>query len=125
MRLMRSGYEAFNRGDFDATTELMHPDIEFKRSDIAPEKGDLRGLEAIRAWMEPDVFEEQNAEVVEVVENGDKLFAECLFRVKVRGSAMMIENRGFHVWTIEGGKATRLEFYADRAPAREAAGLAS
>jgi ketosteroid isomerase-like protein len=54
---MREGYEAFNRGDFDAATELMHPEIEFKRAEIAPEAGEIRGAEAMRAWMVPDVFE--------------------------------------------------------------------
>lgn len=123
IRIMRKGYEAFNRGDFDAAVELMHPDIEMQRSDLAPETGSIRGSEAIRAWMQPDIFEEQSVELTETIENGEKLFVEGLFRIKARGSGIVIEDRAFHVWTIRDGKAVRMEFYADRAEAREAAGL--
>jgi ketosteroid isomerase-like protein len=120
---MCAGYDAFNRGDFDAATQLMDPEIEFQRAELAPESGEIRGTEAMRAWMTPDIFEEQNVELVEVIENGEKIFVEGLFRIKARGSGMVIEDRAFHVWTIQDGKATRLEFYADRSEARRAAGL--
>ena len=123
VRILRSGYEAFNRGDFKAAVELMHPDIEMQRAQSAPDPEPVRGVEAIRAWMQPDIFEEQHVDLVEIVENGDKIFVEGQFRVRARGSGIQIDDRAWHVWTIRDGKAARLEFYARRADALEAAGL--
>ena len=52
---LRAAYEAFNRGDFDAAVKLACADAEFIRPGL---EGPLRGPTAIRAWMEPDAFEE-------------------------------------------------------------------
>jgi uncharacterized protein len=123
VRILREGYEAFNRGDFEAVIELMHPDIEMQRARAAPDPEPVRGAEAIRAWMMPDIFDEQHVDLVEIVENGDKIFVEGKFRVRARGSGIEINDRAFHVWTIRDGKAARLEFYADRSEALQAAGL--
>src|SRR3954469_25992541 len=56
---LRRAHEAFNRGDFDAAMQIAHPAVEF-----APPGGQasLRGAEALRAWMEPEAFEEQRIE---------------------------------------------------------------
>jgi ketosteroid isomerase-like protein len=124
-RILRRGYEAFNSGDFEAVTELMHADIEWTRSGQAPDPEPLRGVEAIRSWMQPDIFEDQHAEIVEIIENGERIFVDLLFRVRAGGSSVEIENRGFHVWTIRDGRATRMEFHDERSDALKAAGLAS
>src|SRR5439155_12453962 len=51
---VRATYDAFNRGDFDAAMETVHPDVEF-----VPPGGQqaMRGAARVRAWMEPDAFE--------------------------------------------------------------------
>jgi ketosteroid isomerase-like protein len=48
---LRRGYELFNAEDFDAAMEIAHPDIVFARPGG---QSDVRGAEALRAWMEPD-----------------------------------------------------------------------
>lgn len=53
---LRQGYEAFNRDDYDAATEWVHPDGVFVSAGAIT---DLRGAEALKAWMEPDAFESQ------------------------------------------------------------------
>jgi hypothetical protein len=57
--------------------------------------------------MQPHIFEEQHVEVAEVIENSNKIFVDGRFRVRARGSGIVINDRGFHVWTIRDGMAAR------------------
>jgi ketosteroid isomerase-like protein len=66
---LRCSYEAFNRGDFDAAMEFAHPDILFVRPGAQAE---VRGAEAVRAWMEPDAFESQVIEPLEFRVSGTR-----------------------------------------------------
>jgi ketosteroid isomerase-like protein len=120
---VRRGYDAFNRGDFDAAVEELHPDVEWGRVDQAPETNTLKGVDAVRAWMLPDIFEEQHVELEELIENGDKIFVQILGRIRAAGSGIEFTDRSWHVWTIRDGKAARFDIYRDRSEALTAAGL--
>ena len=66
---LRRTYEAFSRGDFDTAVEVAHPEIEF----VPPGgQSSLRGADAVRAWMEPDAFEEQHIEPLEFSVQGNR-----------------------------------------------------
>jgi ketosteroid isomerase-like protein len=120
---VRRGYAAFNRGDFDAAVAEMHPEVEWRRAEQAPETTPLKGADAVRAWMTPDIFEDQHVTLEEVIDNGDKVFVQGMFRVRAAGSGIEISDRAWHVWTIRDGKAACLEFFQSRSEALEAAGL--
>jgi ketosteroid isomerase-like protein len=120
---LRRGYEAFNRGDFDAAMEIVHPKIEF-----VPPGGQspLRGEEALRAWMEPDAFEEQEIEPFEFTVKGDKVLVRTVVRAKGAGSGIELDFQVWAVWTLgANGLATRVETYLphEEAEALQAAGL--
>jgi ketosteroid isomerase-like protein len=66
---LRQGYGAFNRGDYDAATEWVHPDVVFVSAGAITE---LRGAEALKAWMEPDAFESQMSEPGQIEVAGNK-----------------------------------------------------
>jgi ketosteroid isomerase-like protein len=123
IRSIRRGYEAFNRGDFDAAVAEMHPEVEWQRAEWAPETTPLKGVEAVRAWMTPDIFEDQKVELEEVIENGDRVFVQGIFSGRATGSGIEISNRGWHVWTVRDGRGQRIQFFQDRAEALAAAGL--
>jgi ketosteroid isomerase-like protein len=123
MQSLRRGYDAFNRGDFNAAVAEMHPEVEWKRAEWAPETTPLRGADAVKAWMTPDIFENQKVAVEEVIQNGDKVFVQAMFSGRAIGSGIEISNRAWHVWTVRDGKAARLEFFQDRSDALAAAGL--
>ncbi len=122
---LRAGYEAFNRGDYEAALEFMDPQVEFHRSNRALDTQPLKGVDAVREFMLPDVFDRQVVELEEVIENdtAGKLFVSLTFRVRGRGSGIELANRGYHVWTISGDKAVHCEFFEDRRQALDAAGL--
>jgi ketosteroid isomerase-like protein len=120
---LRPVYEAFNRGDFDAAIEIAHPEIEFVRPGG---QSSLRGADALRAWMEPDAFEEQAVEPLEFVVEGDKVLVRQHVRAQGAGSGIEIDIHSWAVWTLDDdGIATRLEFYLhhQEAEALQAVGL--
>jgi len=120
---LRGVYEAFNRADFDAAMEIAHPEMEFVRPGG---QSSVRGAEEMRAWMEPDAFEEQVVEPLEFTVEGEKVLVHQHTRARGAGSGIEMEIDSWAVWTLdETGLATRLEFYLNHqeAEALEAAGL--
>jgi ketosteroid isomerase-like protein len=122
---LRAGYEAFNRGDYETALDFMDPEVEFHRSERALDTRPLRGLDAVRQFMLPEVFDRQVVELDEVIENdaAGKMFVSLTFRVRGRGSGIELANHGYHVWTIRGDKAAHCQFFEDRGDALDAAGL--
>jgi ketosteroid isomerase-like protein len=120
---LRAGIEAFNREDFDASLEFMHPDIEWHRGAVSIEGGVIRGRDQVRALMTPDMFDRQEIKVGEIRVNGDKVLIETTFRVRGRSSGIELENRGWQVWTVQEELAVRVDLYDEEAPALAAAGL--
>jgi ketosteroid isomerase-like protein len=121
---LRRIYEAFNRGDFDAAIALgVHPDIE-----VVPVGGQssLRGAEAVRAWMEPDAFDEQQIEPLEFSIQGNKVLVRQRTGARGAGSGIELDVEIWAVWTLtDDGRATRVEGYLphQEAEALEAAGF--
>jgi ketosteroid isomerase-like protein len=121
---LRRAYAAFSRGDFDDALAYAHADIEFVPADGAPP---VRGVEGFRGWMEPDAFEWQVIEPIEITPAGNKVLVRHRIRSKGAGSGIELEGFSWGVWTIDDdGLATRIEGFMDHEEdlAREAAGLA-
>lgn len=120
---LRNTYEAFSRGDFEATTKMAHPEIEF----VAPQSK-LKGPEAIRAWMRPDAFEEQIIEPLEFRVNGNRALVRQRVRARGAGSGVVVDMEMWGVWTLDDdGLVTRQESFLlhQEAEALEAAGFES
>jgi ketosteroid isomerase-like protein len=120
---LRRNYEAFNRGDFDAAVELAHPEIEF----VPPGgQASLRGAAAVRAWMEPDAFEEQRIEPLDFRVEGNKVLVRQHIQARGAGSGIELDIENWTVWTFDDDLlVTRAETYLphQEAEALEAAGL--
>jgi len=120
---LRRIYEAFNRGDFDAAAEIAHPDIEFVRPGG---QSSVRGVAALRAWMEPDAFEEQRVEPLDFRVRGHKVLVRQHAQARGAGSDIELDIGSWAVWTLDDeGLVMRLEFYLhhQEAEALKAAGL--
>lgn len=120
---LRRIYEAFNRGDFDAAIAGAHPEIEY----VPPGgQSSLRGAEAVRAWMEPDAFEDNQVEPLDFRIHDDKVMVRQHATARGAGSGIELDVEMWAVWTVnDDGLATRLEVYLphQETEAREAAGL--
>jgi ketosteroid isomerase-like protein len=120
---LRRIYEAFNRGDFEAALQTARPDIEFARPGG---QSSVRGVAALRAWMEPDAFEEQRVEPLDFRVKGNKVLVRQHAKARGAGSGIELDIGSWAVWTLDDdGLVTRLEFYLhhQEAEALEAAGL--
>jgi ketosteroid isomerase-like protein len=118
---LQAAYEALNRGDFDAAVKIAHPEIEFVRVAGLPP---VRGVDALREWMEPDAWETQSYEPLDFRVNGNKVLVHQRNRARGAGSGIDIEVEAWGVWTFDDeGHATRLEGFVDEGQALEAAGL--
>ena len=123
VEIVRSIYDAVNRGDWDAAFRDQHPDHELV---LPPPAGTYRGREAIQAYWEDRLaaFDEVVAEPEEVVEHGDQVVVVVKIRARPKGSSAEIEIRNGHVWTFRDGKPASMRLFPEPEKAFEAAGLA-
>jgi ketosteroid isomerase-like protein len=110
-------YAAFNRGEVDALLELLHPDVEWIPPPTSVEPKPLRGLEEVREYLSPNVFESQTAEPLETIEEGDRVLVAARIRARGRGSGIELDQMAYHVLTIVDDRAVRFEVHVDRAAA--------
>ena len=109
---LHRGYEAFNRGDYAAATEWVHPDVVMVS--LSPGRTELRGAEALRAWMEPDVFESQNSEARKIEIEGNRALIRQHTRARGSGSGIEMEIGSWAVWTFDDeGRVTRIENFLE------------
>jgi uncharacterized protein len=125
LETLRAGYEAFNRGDWDAAARLGHPEFELQTADRAVNPGIYRGAEAARRFFEDlfEPFEEIVIEPEEFFERGDQIVVFLFVRLRPMGSSAFVENRIGHLWTLRDGMLARLAIYPRREDALEAAGV--
>jgi ketosteroid isomerase-like protein len=106
---LRRTYELFNAGEFDAAVELAHPEIVFVRTGAQSE---LRGADALRAWMEPDAFESQVIEPTDFEATGNRVLVRQDATARGAGSGIEVEIESWTVWTFDDdGRVTRMEFF--------------
>jgi ketosteroid isomerase-like protein len=121
VEVVREIWDAYSRGDFDRIREHSDPAVVM----ITVEEGPLYGIEAVRKnherWWE--AWENSETAVEEVIGVGDRVFVMARFRGRGRASGAEVEGRHFEVYTLRDGKVLRVDEYADRAEALEAAGL--
>ena len=82
----------------------------------------IRGHEALIAWNERwfEVMDEVRAEVDELSERGDVLFAQVTLRARGGKSGIAVEQLIFHVLELRDGRILRMREYLDRDLALEA-----
>lgn len=129
LRIVRGIYESVRRRDAAAAFAVYADDIVWDVSQAswaAFREQDVRvGHEGVRdAWRESlSVFGEVEVDVIDAVARGDKVLAEVREQNVGRGSGVAVESVHFAVWTLAGGKVTRMQVFAGREAARAAAGL--
>ncbi len=120
---LRRFLDAFNRRDFEAVVQLVRPDIEFVRTGGM---SSVKGVAALREWLEPDAFEEQRFEPLDFRVNGDEVLVRAHATGRGAGSGIEIDLVTFGVFTLNDHglvKKAQLFLPHEEAEALEAAGL--
>ena len=103
--------DAMNTGQLDAAVELSAPDIVLIRAGAG---GELRGIDRLRAWMEPDAFEAQVTEALEFEVHGERALARVRSRARGAGSGIEIDIGAWTVYSFDDqGRFTRVEIYLE------------
>ena len=126
--VVRTGFEAVNRGDFEAAFALYHPDVEVTEP---PEIVEL-GLDPVSRGRAGRIHVQQRwqgewgeirFEPYEVLDVGDQLLVTGRMRGRGAGSGATFDSELANLFTLSGGRVIRERMFLDRAKALEALGL--
>jgi ketosteroid isomerase-like protein len=128
---IKRGYEALNRGDASAMSELAGElatrDLEWGAIGSFPGgEGLYQGPDAIQAWLDAirSEWEEFEVRLDEVLHEGEEVVVVAeLLRGRARESGAEVEMRIFSTYWFEKGKLRRRAPFTERTAALEAAGL--
>lgn len=125
LELIRTAYDAGNRRDWDAMFAHLHRDAEWESDPRVPNAGIFRGRDEVRRFIEDQdaPFESTVAEIERLIPSGDQVVALVKVTRRMRGSTAEMEIRLAHLWTLRDGKFARVQSFAQRERALEAAGL--
>jgi ketosteroid isomerase-like protein len=127
VEIVKRAFDAIAREGWQSAIPLLDPEFEFTTPpDLAMEPDTYRGEAGLRRYFESFEDVMDDIRIVpegELLDAGDKVFLE--FRLTARGKETGIEagQQAFQVWTLRAGKALRLEVFASRQEALQAAGL--
>jgi ketosteroid isomerase-like protein len=125
VEIVRGMYEAFNRGDFEGSTQTLHPAAELHQP-LAMADSDsyygrdefVRGLAVwLSAWEEPR-FEPLDADAA-----GEHVIMHVRVTGRGKTSGIRTEAEFFHAWTLSDGQPHRCFVRSTRAEALKAVGL--
>ena len=128
VEIVRSAFEAFNRGDLDAwLDEYWTDDIDYRAAEGAPDDhGPINGKDDLRAFAQdwPDTFDDFKVEPLELIDAGDDIVVAVL-RISGRAKLSGVEADMTYaeLSTLRDGKIARGRQYFTRAEALAAAGL--
>jgi ketosteroid isomerase-like protein len=116
------GFDAFNRGDFDAASEHFEPDIVWRDPSEVPDAGEHHGPEEVRAlWRSfAEQWTDMRMDPLEFVEDGERTLVRVKFSGRGRESGAPMELQFFQVWTIRDLRACRVDSFLSRETAHEA-----
>jgi ketosteroid isomerase-like protein len=126
VEMARRGYEAYNRGDFDAAVADFAPTFEYVTTGAIPGiTGVYRGPEGWKdfvgwTWSE---FESPRFEVHELIDTASHVLASVTLRGRGKQSGVVVTWDLWHLWTVRDGQVVRGQAFTRRDDALKAAGL--
>jgi ketosteroid isomerase-like protein len=114
-------YEYYGVGDRAEAEAIFDPRVVLNPID----EDASSGFDAMRADMErwASAFDELKVTIEELIDAGDRVVVVTHHRGRGRASGVEVDTRFYEVYALHGGKVSRVDEYADRAEALEAAGL--
>ena len=126
VKIVRSGYEAFNQGDREAWLASLDPGVElvFPFMDLdghGPAYGHAGAEQTWDTWRA--TFTNASFEVVAIRDLGDTVLVALRVHGLGAGSEVPIEQRSWQVVSLRDGRIIRVEAFLREAEALEAAEL--
>ena len=115
----RGDYDDFYAALFNPVAELIVPQI---YPDMEPVYVGIEGLKRQRERMD-DIWEDLRWEPERFIEAGEMVVVLLTLSGTSRQMRAEVSAAAAHVWTLRGGRVTRLEVFLDRDEAFAAAGL--
>ena len=123
--IIRSGYDAFGRGDIPRVLELFDPEIEWNVPDTVGLDTPYKGPEALAGFFGSlqQTWQELHVEPEELIQIGDhRVLALGHHHGRVVNGAS-VEIPFAHLWTLQDGQAVRFFEYSDAALVLRAQGV--
>src|ERR1051325_11281416 len=121
VKVVREAWDAYSGGDYDRIAGFHDPHIVV----VTLEDGAVYGNDAVLANYERWNAAWEGAETTaeEVIGHGDRVFVAARFHARGRVSGGDVESRVYEVYMVRDGKVLRIDDYATREEALEAAVL--
>jgi ketosteroid isomerase-like protein len=125
MEIVRQGYEALGRGDFEGWVAGLDPDVELDERYLAPDAAVYRGLDGVRRWWQQsaEAIESPSFEVLRWFARGDGVATEVIVRARGVGSRAEITARLAHAIRLRNHKVAYVASFRTIDEALEAVGL--
>jgi ketosteroid isomerase-like protein len=122
--LLRRGYEALERGDFETVRGMVSSQIEVRDRPESPDAGVHHGRAGLQEVLDAgnETFEQLHVVPERFVESGDQVAVVVLLRGHGRGSGVPVEERIGHLWTFVDEEARLLQVFTDPGDALAAVG---
>jgi uncharacterized protein len=124
VKIVRTGFEAWNTGRMDVLRELYDADAILRVPEDWPEPGPFVGREAVMRFFEQfrEIWDTDSVQpIVDFIDAGDRVVAKVVWRGAGRGPETNREMT--NVLTVRKGKVILDEYFWDHAEALEAVGL--
>jgi ketosteroid isomerase-like protein len=121
--LVRTGIEAINRGDLEAVTALLDPEIESHVASGLGNPGTWHGIDGywtmVTSWLEAFASQRINVGAIEFADDAHAV-AEVRVEAVGAGSGVPVEMTFYYMLEIRDERAVRFHIYATRDAALQA-----
>ena len=129
VRLLKSLYEAFGRGEIPTVLGAMSPDIKWHQAESNPYNP------SGEAWVGPDAvlnnlfmklggeWDGFSVHPKTFHDAGDSVIVEGRYTGTYKATGKSMDSQFCHVWDVKAGKVTRFQQYVDTAKARDTMGV--
>ena len=118
-QLLEKAYNSFNEGDIEGLVSTMADEVDWVLPEIpnVPFSGARRGRDSVAAFFETvaEYQEPKSFDVHGMIAQGDRVVAHGHYVWHVKSTGRDFEADFVHIWTVEGGRITRLQEYTDTA----------